>query len=231
MLEYSKGISVYFFLFIILIGSVIAEKPLDAVTFKGNTEGLELKYPLFEYFKNDTTLFEFFVFNKSSGYPLNNNIDCYFYLYNKTGNIVLESTDSTPSTFGYSFEVHKNNFSYFGMYSYTALCNTSDIGGFVSAEFGVTDTGREDILVPVQDLEDELLIYFVFILALSLLILSFWKQDSTLASISGMILIILGVYITIAGFSTFTNILSNTVGIIFIAGGFYVLVRANIENF
>ena len=84
--------------------------------------------------------------------------------------------------------------------------------------------------VVVQDSEDELFLYFVFAIAIILLGISFYKEDHNLATISGMLLFVLGGYILATGFSTLSNSLSVALGIILVGVGFYIIIRSNIEN-
>ena len=228
MLDWYK-IRLFFisFLFLLVLTPISLAVPPATEVFVGGSEGMDIKYPPYSIFPKETIELEFHIFNKSSGYPLTDNIDCFFHLYNKTSYHILILNDSTPSyTFDYSFEIGKDNFTYYGWYSYIVSCNTSNIGGFVAEPFEITVTGEEE---PVQDNEDEYFLYFVFILAVMLLIISFIKNDHNLASVSGMILIILGGYIIASGFGSFTNSLSNGLGISLIGIGIYILLRSNID--
>lgn len=135
------------FLFIFLIGlsciEFINAAPPTTVVYGDFNTGYILKFP------NDNVLkvgedfeFEFHVYNKTSGFPVTENIGCYFHLYNYTGKHQLEMYDAIPSHhFDYSFDVPGENFQV-GDYSYVAQCNNTDQGGFVEVPFIVTTTGR-----------------------------------------------------------------------------------------
>ena len=223
---YKKVLLIPSFILLFSISIVFAVPPITQ-TFLGDI-GLQVKYPALNIIKHGSDIeFSFHIYNLTSGKPITNGITCYYHLYNNTGEHILELEDSTSSTsFDYEFDVGSNNFSYIGSYCYLISCNTSTEGGFAEVPFKVTETGKAE---PIQDTEDEYFLYFVFILAIILLLISFYKNDHNLASISGMVLIILGGYIIAYGFSTLTNMLSNGLGIVLIGIGIYILLRSNID--
>lgn len=65
--------------------------------------------------------------------------------------------------------------------------------------------------------------------AIILLILGLWKQDVTLGSIAGLIFMAVGVFILANGVDGIDNLVTLGVGILSIAGGFYVFMMGNID--
>lgn len=223
---YKRIFLIPFLIFLISIGFVLAIPPQTAT----GTNILELRIPQTEFIKqNEDTQLNIPVFNKTTGLVMDNTaIGCFLDLYNHTGHHRTRTPFNYDGT-NFKLNIGGDNFSVIGKYGYIIFCNSTTLGGFVAGSFEVTKTGLEDITV-IQNNEDELFLYFVFILSIMLLIAAFYKNDHNLASISGMLQIILGGYIIIAGFSTISNNLSNGIGIILISVGFYILLRSNLEN-
>ena len=225
---YKTKVFIPLFLLLISISIVLAVPPVTEV-FLGDT-GFQIEYPYFPYIQQGRDFdFNAHVFNLTSGNPIVTGATCYFHLYNNTGKHLLELEDNVTShNFDYIFNVGGRNFTRIGSYAYIISCNTSTEGGFVEVPFEVTETGTE---AATPDTEAELLLYFALAISVLILILAFYKDDHNLAAISGMIQIVLGGYIIAVGFSPLTNTLSNALGIILIAIGFYIFLRSSIENF
>jgi len=226
---YKKIFFIPIFIFLISITSVLGIPPFESQTATG-INILELRIPQTEFIKqNEDVQLNILVFNKTTGLVMDNTaIGCFLDLYNRTGHHRTRTPFNYDGT-DFELDIGGGNFSIIGRYGYIVFCNSTTLGGFIAGSFEVTKTGLEDITT-VQNNEDEYFLYFVFILAVLILIAAFYKQDHNLASISGMLQIILGGYIIIAGFSTISNNLSNGIGIILIAVGFYILLRSNLEN-
>lgn len=215
----------FFFLLLVLTSLVVAQ----ATPF---TEGLFIDTPDFDYHK-EYSYFEINaqVYNISTGFLLDNNsVSCYGHLFNSSGERVAsvsEAGTKDPYPNMFTFPLPDTSILHNGYYSFLIHCNTSDLGGYANDYFEVTATGTEE--ATSNDVEDELLLYFAFAIAIIFLLVSFWKEDHNLASISGMILVVLGGYIIVQGFSTLANNLSNALGIVLVVIGIYVLLRSNID--
>ncbi len=220
---------IFFFLLLILFSfNCYAASPFDLVSSHSGDTGLEINSPPFATIQQNTAFeFEIHLFNESNGAYITD-ADCFFHLYNSTGKHIAELNDSTPNhKFDFSFNVGGGNFSKIGDYAYVIQCNTSYGGGFISVPIEITASGftEPDLTIETQK-ENQLLIYFALIFAIALLVFSFWKDDATLAAVSGMVKIVLGVYIAINGFSTLDNIMSQALALVLIAIGAYVLLRS-----
>lgn len=230
---YKNKFFIPLFIFLISISIVLGISPFETQVSLGS-DIIEVEVPAVEIIKQGQqgVTLHTHIFNKSNGIPFipsSSSIGCYLHLYNYTGKHLLQEELTADSNgLEWKLDIGANNFSVIGAYSYLLWCNDSNTGGFVRGGFEVTETGLAE---PTQDTEEELLLYFVFVLCIILLFVAFYKNDQNLASISGMLMIVLGGYIIVAGFSTLSNGLSDAIGIILIAVGFYILLRSNIENF
>jgi len=233
MLDLYKVFFIPFLFLLVLLPITLAVPPFSEDVLGTFTEGLIIDYPAFNYHQS-YSYFELIVhvYNISTGSAMSNlSTSCEGHLYNATGEGVMHvpyasSHNGNPQEF--VFAVTNSSILHNGYYGWSIHCNTSYLGGYASGNIILTETGKP---AATQNTEDELFLYFVFLLAIILLFVSFYKEDHNLASISGMLMIILGGYIIATGFSTLTNGLSNGIGIVLIGVGFYILLRSNIENF
>lgn len=232
---YKNRIFIPFLILLLNISIVLSISPfIDPPSSTPFTEGLIIDYPLFSYHKA-LNYFELIVhvYNISTGFSMNNaSTSCEGHLFNASGEEVMHVPTATirgNRTEEFIFPTTDITNLHTGYYGWSIHCNTSYLGGYGSGNFILSETGMEEEIIP-QDTEEELLLYFVFALSIILLIVAFYKDDHNLAAISGMLQMILGGYILIEGFSTLTNALSNAIGIIFIAIGFYIFLRSSMEN-
>lgn len=162
-----KKIDVWIFIFLLLVIPVIAVPPFEEAS--NPSVGFDIKYPAFDILKQNTAFeFEFHVYNKSTGKPINAGIGCYFHLYNSSGKHIAELVDNTVShDYDYGFDIGGGNFSNVGMYSYLVQCNNSELGGFVDAPFEVSPMGnyreKSNILLAILTLLPMLLGIFFLI--------------------------------------------------------------------
>lgn len=219
-------------LFLLLFTTLILAEP-PFIQDSGNTpftEGLIIDYPKFIYYPAFRNLeLHFHVYNISTGRVMDNDtISCKLFLYNDTGEnfYTVDRVEVENDLTSFVMSVNNTSILKTGGYGWTIYCNTSYLGGYSSGNAELTKTGEGDV---VQDTEEEYFLYFVFALAIILLGISFYKNDHNLATISGMVLVILGGYIIAYGFSSLNNTLSSGLGIILIGVGIYILLRSNID--
>jgi len=76
------------------------------------------------------------------------------------------------------------------------------------------------------------MIYFIFLplIAAILLILAVIFKEYVLGVISGMLIMIIGIYIAINGYVGLNNFLTQTLAIIFICLGFYIFIDGTYEK-
>ncbi len=106
------------------------------------SEALSIQFPQVEIFKlNENISFNFHVFNTTGKKLIGNEATCEMHIYdNQNAEIIETYLTAVGSDYQYNF----TNTSRIGIYSYITLCNTSTLGGFLSAEFKITRTGLQD---------------------------------------------------------------------------------------
>ena len=72
-------------------------------------------------------------------------------------------------------------------------------------------------------------IIFIFGIGLVFLILGITQQDWNFGMLSGFVFSILGIYIFISGLPTFDNFVSNSLALILVGAGVYIIFRATID--
>jgi hypothetical protein len=75
------------------------------------------------------------------------------------------------------------------------------------------------------------LFYFMLALGFLFLILAFWKEEEIFANISGIIFMIMGVFVLINGFQNIVNLMTIAMGSVFLGMGAYIWIRTNIDSF
>jgi len=160
--------------FLLVMPLISAAQPVPQVF--AFTEGFTIQYPQISTLKqNQDYTFEFHVFNKSNGFPINKGISCYFELYNNTGDHQMFANVSVVThTWDYEVIIEDGNFSRLGIYSYIFQCNNSVMGSEPSSLlFEVTSTGE---LKPSE--MEILIISILFILVLSFMLFTFiWNFE------------------------------------------------------
>lgn len=139
-----KHFFLLFLFMVLLVSTITAVKPITETS--TSLVGFDIEYPPIEQIQKDKPYeFEFHVFNKSDGLPIYENINCYFHLYNETGQHILEMENSIPDhVFDYTFNIGANNFTRVAQFNYILQCNNSKVGGFVASELIITETGNSE---------------------------------------------------------------------------------------
>jgi len=142
-----KTTIIFIFLFLLIVSIVYSVSP--SIPFSGSSDtikGLILEYPPQQIIEvGKTHEFHFHVFNQSNG-AYRNDAQCFFHLYNVSGDHILALNTSTVEyNFDYEFRIGGGNFSDLGKYAYVAQCNISGgEAGFVSVPLLVTNDGFEN---------------------------------------------------------------------------------------
>lgn len=186
---------------------------------------LTLKVPLITNIKQGNNFnFDIHVFNSSNGAFITNNTTCYFHVYNSEGNHVLTSeSNTTEYDFDYSFDLNSSYIKDEGEYYYNIQCKHNGQGGFFSSKFTVTETG-------VTQNKELILVGIFTLLGIILFVLALKYQDRNIAMLSGMLILIAGVYLFINGYLGVRNILQDTISLILVALGLYILLRSATEG-
>lgn len=165
-------------LFILIIFPVNAQEPFQQDQSPDFTEGFIIKIPeQGTILLNENYTFRFRIYNKSNGVILtsadplinDNNIHCYFNLYNSFGNILYGKNNTLNEGYDYEFSLNQNNFSTQGQYSYVIQCLSSNesLGGFESVGFIVSNKKLSmDIGESIMYVILTVAIFLVFLLSL-----------------------------------------------------------------
>lgn len=222
----------FIFLFLLVITNsslVLAVSPFSTQQF---TTGYSIKFPPTDIIKFGLPYtFNFHVYNISNGMPITD-AQCFFHLYNSTGNHLLTLSQSTVDhQFDYEFKVLAGNFT-IGMMSYVAQCNNSaqGLGGFVEMPFEVTTSGIN--LVSETDSKfNTIIIFFVFLaLAIGFLIFGITQQNILFSFFSGLMFIVAGVYIFVNPTQYLSSLLNSVLAYILWGVGAYLLVLSGIKG-
>ena len=137
------GLIVFSFLLLLNV-SFISAQPPPQVNLNINT-GMDVEFTKIGVFENGVThFFNVHVFNRSDGLRLTNSTtECNFHLFDNTGFHIVNQLPMSYDTTGLDWELNvtSGNFTRNGEYSYLITCNASNIGGFDSVGFEVTQTG------------------------------------------------------------------------------------------
>lgn len=141
-------------------------------------------------------------------------IDCEYYTYNITSSAnggLIEDGNLTAvgdGTYKFSFDQTYGTYNIF-------LCENSTIYGSITVGDFETDY--------------EFAIYLFVLIAWVILIFGFYKEDYNIICFAGIVMLVIGTYITINGLDTFNDYLSNAFGFIHIGIGAYVMIRGGYE--
>lgn len=121
-----------------VMGMLDTEAQLNA----NNLNGIEIDYPKFSNLQNNQPFnLSIHAYNESNGLELTS-INCLLNIYNKIGNNILTRNLIYTSS-GYNIYLTSGNFTQNALYSFNIYCNASDLGGFASGNFKVSNTGNE----------------------------------------------------------------------------------------
>lgn len=226
-----KGLIPFFFILLFSISIYAApSQTLQDVT----GEGYELQIADLDVLKTNTKYeFGVHVYNGSNGRPIVEDTTCYLFVYNSSlDQIATTQTNNVNNQFNYNLSLPATTFNQEGKYPYVFQCNNSKQGGFISGNYIVNTEG---VLYDDDSLSDNYknttFMYVLIGLFVLFLILAIWTQDQTLASITSMFMIVIGVFVATNGFYGINNMVTQATAIIFIALGAYILLKVNMENF
>ena len=156
---------------------VLGAPPFSGVQ-ESSTDNLHIAYPKFSYFPDDT-MFElhFHVMNTTGLLLDNSTVSCEFHLYNSSGNHIIKNPYMDFSSSGVDFEQKVSaSLAQTGVYTYIINCNTSLIGGFLSTEFEITPSGKDE---ENKDTTAGITIMmFVMLIGVGIILLGFFKTFS-----------------------------------------------------
>lgn len=157
----------FFFILIISFSFVSGQPPSDTQTNINIDTGLQVEFTQVDVYKNgEDHVFNAHVFNISDGLRVTNaTTDCIFHLFDNEGVHQIDQVEMEFHNDGldWDYVVSADNFTRNGEYSYLITCNATNIGGFLSSGFEVTQTGFQ-----LKEAEDDLFKFGVGVLLLFL---------------------------------------------------------------
>ena len=166
-------LTAFIFIFIFSVSLVIAPPPVQTNTVIDT--GVTIQYPKFEALKtNQDFTFHFHTFNATSGFPLTNtSLSCTFHLYNDLGKHIFEDNGGVgydSNLIEWAVFIDGSNFSTIGNYAYIFECNSSSVGGFLSAPLMVSNTNVSS--TTANAIFHTLITFFIFALFVMILYLN-----------------------------------------------------------
>lgn len=175
-------------------------------------------------FKKDSTISLIAnVFNDTGRILTNSDgLSCTLELYG-ANNEILERKLMGNSNEGFNVTIDSSITSSQGEHNYMIFCNTSTQGGFRTAQMTITQSG-------FQKSTEQALLLILLLSAVIMFSFALVKKDTNFGFISGFIFSIIGIYLLRYGYLGIQNFLSDSISIILLGIGSYVLFRASIER-
>lgn len=200
---------------------IVVAQPVTQINVNIN-QGLEIEFTKIEFLENGNDhIFNAHVFNISTGLRVDDTTtDCSFHLFNNVG---FHQINQQPMIYDgagldWEFNVTGGNFTRNGAYSYLMVCNSTDLGGFLSTKIEVTPTGI-----------DNLTQFYWLILSISvvILLLGFWLRDSWVIIFGTFGLYFIGLYILLNGIVGVKDMVTTwAIGLIILGIAAYISIRA-----
>lgn len=185
--------------------------------------GLQVDTLLFgELRQNSGFMLHTHVYNVSSGINVSNSTTkCYAHLYNSTGNHILRADMSWDGKGDFEAPINGNNFTKTGSYAAETWCTIGNAVG-----------GSERLFFEVKEAESANIDFFIVfgVLAIILLFLGIYVEDSWVTSFGGLIFTGLGLYCLINGLGGFRNNTTSMISLLVTMFGIYVMVKASLEQ-
>lgn len=193
-----------FFIFVFAAGvSALIEDP--TYTFKQNTASI-LRYPCF-----------------INGTWCSTSAVCNITITFSDGTLIADNKFTENHYTYHSYNLTKGNTSGIGYYKTDMACCDAGYCGDKTFYYQITPTGsgnvRQDYFLPLA----------LFIVALIMLVIAIYMKNEYLGFISGMLMVITGVYIMIKGFGDFSDTYTQMIAYVIIGIGILIFVAAAYE--
>ncbi len=166
-------------------------------------------------------------------YDLNEVFDLSIHLSDESGDITGANCQTQIRRINFSIKDEFTNNEINGGW-YNATYNSSESGIFLCRHNCTKGTDFTSGTCDFEIMSDQSIIITVIIvilaIALIFLIIGMWKQDWNFGFLSGFLFCIIGIYIFRTGLPSFDNWVSNSLSIILIGLGAYILFRASVES-
>ena len=166
-------------------------------------------------------------------YDLNEEFDLSIHLSDESGDITGAECQTQIRNINFIvIDTFTNNEVNGGWYNATYSSNSSGIFLCRHNCTKGTDFTSEVCDFKIQDDDTMVIAAIITVLAIALifLIIGIWKQDWNFGFLSGFLFCIIGIYIFVTGLPSFDNWVSNSLGIIIIGLGMYVLFKAVVAS-
>ncbi len=166
-------------------------------------------------------------------FDLNEVFDLSIHLTDETGDITGAECQTQIRFINFTVKDQFTNNEIEGGY-YNATYNSSEAGTFLCRQNCTKGTDFTAEICDFKIRSDEKLIITAIItilaVALIFLIIGIWQKDWNFGFFSGFLFCIMGIYIFTTGLPSFDNFVSNSLSIIIIGLGAYILFRASVES-
>ena len=215
-----KKFILFAFIFVFMISLVVAVPPVTLTKQFASGFGI-VDSPQERIEINKDYQINFFVLNLSDGMDITGtDADCTFYLSDNTG-ALLTYIDVPYAAEGYWTEtISWGNFTETGEHYYGIKCNSTTLGGSKTGTYIVTPTGDNNIFT---------FQIFLYIFLFALCFLGFIIKNEWVVILSGIGLIMLGIFSYTQGISDFRNQLTNLISLVTIAFGALISIGMGIE--
>ena len=155
--------------------------------------------------------------------PCNSTIHCNITILKPDSSTLVDNQPMTHGAVYYTYSLASNKNSELGEYT----CNIFCLGvgnGFATFTYEITETGEAAG-------EYRFAIYLIIILGWLLFIIGSYRTEYTFVALSGIIMLVAGVYILINGLDNFNNTLTVAFGGIHTLFGGYLMIRSGWEQY
>jgi len=230
---FKKTIPILFLMLVITI-TVALGKPYPPTAESGDYRVTANRQTYVNINKNFTFTLHFFTSN-GTFLPNYNGTTCQLMVYEPQGKKIVHKERLKQSNYNHAYEnvIYPDNYTITGEYYYVAQCqdNISNKGGIETGIFVATKTGQnQEQIIQTNDIE-KYIILTVIILSFTLLAIGFYKPDITFLTLSGFIFLALGIFLAMNGFAGQDNFITQSISLIIIGTGMYVLGRTYIDYF
>ena len=220
-----KSSLLFIFLFLLVLTPIIsAQQPSNTQTNVNIEVGLQVEFTQVNTFENGVDhLFNTHVFNISTGLRVTNDTtQCFYHLFDNEGQHQINQVEMTFDALDkdYDYLVLGTNFTRNGDYSYLITCNATNVGGFLSAGFEITQDGFESVVFPQQ--------FSIILLGFILIMFGILNSRHTIIKHMGaIILMVMGVLTLFPGYNNIshTSLFGLALGTILIGIGFWALIE------
>jgi hypothetical protein len=195
------------FLVLYGIGILLFISIVSAATYEQNNE-LDLKVPC-----------------SNNGTICSNSATCEISIIDPNSDFLINNQSMTNNNNSiFSYYLNEDQIFILGDYRVVVFCSDGSFNGYTNFIYEITETGESAGNYRVA-------IYVIIILAWLLFIIGAYRTEYTFIALSGIIMLVFGVYVLINGIDNFNNTLTTAFGGIHALFGGYLMMRAGYEQY